>query len=59
MPSNYIYDLRAPRTACVLHGKNPSETTVLDTRKLEKREFSANRRRKIVSKILVIKRNVS
>lgn len=38
MLSNYIYDSRAPRAACVLpvmEREIPSETAALDTRKLE------------------------
>lgn len=67
MSSNYIYDSRAPRTACARHGGEefPSETTALDTRKLENgflhmrsANFPPALGRKIVFKILVIKWNV-
>lgn len=67
MLSNYIYDLRAPRAACVFPWRKCFHTA-LDTRKLENSFFctkqSANFppseiRKKIVFKILVIKRNVA
>lgn len=63
MLSNYIYDSRAPRCLCSLHEIFSNSTWHQKIRRRRfsvyaKREFSAKRRRKIVFKILVIKRNV-